>query len=712
MKEIILDKPNASGEQGLDLGISVFEWKRILEDETITSKRYKETLIKFFLEPNHGSTCKHIATKYYSSPSSIIALVTNFAKAVQKDLGDFQIKNELGENVYWIIPMKGRTLENGLFEWRLTENLVLALEEIFNTTYTDFKHLLEYFVAHLEYVQNKTTSHIGYSKYIAPLIKDNNFSYTGQGYKNGSIQNQVKEWEFYFNEKICINIQDRYGKGFDSKRCYLNWGDTGINILAKWSNNTITGLFQSSYNHWEDNPSRNNLGIEKNLIQLDLFSKNKVTDDLKFFFNNYYSEIIKYRAHIKNSENEPMNRITKLLENKKQIILQGPPGTGKTRMAKEIASKLNAENTEIIQFHPSYTYEDFVRGITVKNEGDTIAYKTENKVLAKIAKKAHTNYKNYLKDDTTLGKELQLEKYFDTFKDHILDEIEKYDGFLPLTENVGLINLDTDAFRYKGKKSGWVKNGNRMLFKDILQTFSDGNTERQHIKNNPNVSGLAFQHASYFVRVLNLFQKFLEDNELTFNNQIQEKEPLKKYVLIIDEINRANLSSVLGELIYALEYRGEPVKSMYEKEGEGNNLILPPNLYIIGTMNTADRSVGQIDYAIRRRFAFVDVLPKILTEEELNKDKKEGEPLLYFATECFEKVKALFVNEDESNSEHLSDEFNPKDVQLGHSYFIYSEDNFRYKLEYEIKPILKEYVTDGILKDNGDKKIMDAINSL
>ena len=90
----------------------------------------------------------------------------------------------------------------------------------------------------------------------------------------------------------------------------------------------------------------------------------------------------------------------------------------------------------------------------------------------------------------------------------------------------------------------------------------------------------------------------------------------------IDEINRANLSSVLGELIYALEYRGEAVESMYEVEGS-NKIILPPNLYIIGTMNTADRSVSQIDYAIRRRFAFVDVLPKVLeeTDEETKFDE-------------------------------------------------------------------------------------------
>ncbi|CAN0578737.1 unnamed protein product [Ectocarpus sp. 12 AP-2014] len=112
-------------------------------------------------------------------------------------------------------------------------------------------------------------------------------------------------------------------------------------------------------------------------------------------------------------------------------------------------------------------------------------------------------------------------------------------------------------------------------------------------------------------------------------------------------------------------------------------------------MNTADRSVGQIDYAIRRRFAFVEVLPKILTETDLNANRNEEDPRLFFKEDVFLKVQNLFIDE---NPKHLSEEFEAKDVQLGHSYFIYTENNFNYNLDYEIKPILREYVTDGLLK--------------
>ncbi|MFV0208110.1 AAA family ATPase [Empedobacter falsenii] len=352
------------------------------------------------------------------------------------------------------------------------------------------------------------------------------------------------------------------------------------------------------------------------------------------------------------------------------------------RLTSDFRAKIS-DHLKIIQFHPSYTYEDFVRGIVSKpnEEGDGIKYEAENKILAEFAKKALDNYLDSSKDSETLSKEYSINQLFDNFIEYIEDEIETNGGFYKLTDNVGLISCDDlDAFRYKGLAEGWLRNGNRMLYTDIIKAFNDGNSTRQDIKQNYNLSGLARQHASYFVRVLNLFQDFVKTNQNSVQNVT--KIPLKNYVLIIDEINRANLSSVLGELIYALEYRGDAVESMYEVDGE-NKLILPPNLYIIGTMNTADRSVGHIDYAIRRRFAFVDVLPNDLSNEE-------G---IDFDSILFHQVASLFDT-------NLSPEFEKKDVQLGHSYFIDKTAEggaMHVRLQYEIKPILLEYVRDGVL---------------
>ena len=173
-------------------------------------------------------------------------------------------------------------------------------------------------------------------------------------------------------------------------------------------------------------------------------------------------------------------------------------------------------------------------------------------------------------------------------------------------------------------------------------------------------------------------------------------------MLTIDEINRANLPSVLGELIYALEYRNERVESLYDKDGD-NGITIPENLFIIGTMNTADRSVGHIDYAIKRRFAFVDVLPN---ESVINTD---------FGKNLFNKVAELFYKKDgdkKINSDYLASDFDFKDVQLGHSYFILKggdakeqKDELALRLKYEILPVLREYVKDGLLLENAKTKL-------
>ena len=419
--------------------------------------------------------------------------------------------------------------------------------------------------------------------------------------------------------------------------------------------------------------------------------KGKQFEAYKLIFSN--ANLIKESKM--NIENE-MQKYVNLLRYKPQIILQGPPGTGKTREAKRIAKALlglgendsleGNEQFKLIQFHPSYSYEDFVRGIVAKpnEEGEGIIYTAENKVLAEFAKEAFNNWHKAQQSTQTLKEE----EVFEAFIEHIKEELAQSEDYkYPLTEAVYIFDADDKRFKYKGDNWEVHSNGLNMNYAEIKRIIESGVRDRQGVTKLTTIGGQARQHASYFLRIVEKYYEFRENYKPTV-----DKIPLKNYVLIIDEINRANLSAVLGELIYALEYRGEAVQSMYAIEGE-NNLILPPNLYIIGTMNTADRSVGHIDYAIRRRFAFVNVLPN-----ELEKD---------FHKELFRAVSELFIsNYDEyiSNPDielkralTLSNEFKSEDVWLGHSYFITKNTPIDIRWEYEIKPILLEYIKDGIL---------------
>lgn len=248
-----------------------------------------------------------------------------------------------------------------------------------------------------------------------------------------------------------------------------------------------------------------------------------------------------------------------------------------------------------------------------------------------------------------------------------------------------------------------------------LQEFAEAVWRKFNLKNGENITSdnkiltkgkvevIQFHPAySYDDFVRGITTKVTDKGEVYFKveNKIlgefaqkAQDNPNASFVLIIDEINRANLPAVLGELIYALEYRGEPVQTMYELDNS-REMVLPKNLFIIGTMNTADRSVGHIDYAIRRRFAFKNV-PADKNAITHTKSK-----------ELFDKVEKIF-------DEDLSSDFDKNDIMIGHSYFILDKNlandaidqQLKSRLIFEIQPLLREYVKDGILNLSALNKI-------
>ena len=182
-----------------------------------------------------------------------------------------------------------------------------------------------------------------------------------------------------------------------------------------------------------------------------------------------------------------------------------------------------------------------------------------------------------------------------------------------------------------------------------------------------------------------------------------------KVVLIIDEINRGNISKIFGELITLLETDKRKGKENeieailpYSKE----KFSVPDNLYIIGTMNTADRSIGYIDYALRRRFAFISIKADKLAIENYYDNINKNSDCKNNAINLFEKIEKLI-------KENINEEFEADDIMIGHSYFMAQNfEELQNKLEYEIKPLLLEYFKDGILKLNKDKDLKDTINNL
>jgi len=561
-----------------------------------------------------------------------------------------------------------------------------------------------------------------------PLLLAQDIVYQNMNKENGDTKRywlyspgeQASKWEEFYNEGIMAigwdklgnlenytdrksilkALMDNYGGGEDQPNNvsaiddFYN-GENKINIgdiiIAKKGKNTLLGYGKviSDYYFDEERATYKHCREVKWLKKGVWDANNNLPPKRLTDVTTYNSDIegIKYAQYLLNIMNgntqaQEDNLVIKLLKYKPQIILQGPPGTGKTREAKRIAKALlglgendsleGNEQFKLIQFHPSYSYEDFVRGIVAKpnEEGNGIVYTAENKILGAFAQEALTNY---LYSDGNIKS--WINNNFDRFKREIQNIIEKETKYI-LDEKTAITNIKEEEFILNNTSSSTIDIN---FFKKLIEKVIEENFEIT-AKNTRNLLGIEIRYSNYKL----LIEKFLE-------KYIFHKSKLKNYVLIIDEINRANLSAVLGELIYALEYRGEAVQSMYAIEEE-NNLILPPNLYIIGTMNTADRSVGHIDYAIRRRFAFVNILPKDLTNEL--GDQFEGA--------LFAKVTNLF-------NTNLSPEFKKEEVQLGHSYFITKNTPIDIRWEYEIKPILLEYVKDGILVGEG---IETTINNL
>ena len=543
---------------------------------------------------------------------------------------------------------------------------------------------------------------------------------------------QASKWEEFYKEGIIALKWDKLGnlENYDDRTTVVealinNYGGTndqrnntsaindfiykmniGDIIIAKKGTTILLGYGKITSNYYFDEERaeyqhcRKIEWIKKGVWNAHNTLRTKTLTDI----TNDESKIIngvKYAQYLlnimnQNTENREIEKVITLLHHKPQIILQGPPGTGKTREAKRIAKALlglgendtlnNNEQFKLIQFHPSYSYEDFVRGIVAEpnEEGDGIVYTAENKILGTFAKEALDNWHKAQQSTQTLKED----EIFNAFIEHIKDELAKSEDYkYPLTEAVYLFDADDKRFKYKGDNWEVHSKGLNMNYAEIKSIINSGVKDRQGVTKLTTIGGQARRHASYFIRIVEKYYKFKKN----YTPIVADKIPLKNYVLIIDEINRANLSAVLGELIYALEYRGEAVQSMYTIEGD-SSLTLPPNLYIIGTMNTADRSVGHIDYAIRRRFAFVNILPKDLTNELGNN----------FAKSLFDSVANLF-------KDNLSPEFKKEDVQLGHSYFITKHTPINIRLEYEIKPILLEYVKDGVLIG---QDIEDKINDL
>ncbi|EAK6563021.1 restriction endonuclease [Campylobacter jejuni] len=407
-------------------------------------------------------------------------------------------------------------------------------------------------------------------------------------------------------------------------------------------------------------------------------------------------------------------------------ILYGSPGTGKTYHTIDKALEILGENLEnrdekkakfdeyvkngqivFTTFHQSYGYEEFVEGIKPridsKENSKEVEYEIKDGIFKELCKKALDNYKVSLLTQEEFVKSEDLENKIEIFLDELVDQqkfIEKIQsgGFKleEYNEKYRIITDDTNANLYL----------NLEIFKTLLENkdkIINGRSIKQILNNKHRR-----QIDSYYFQLVKLFKEREQDYKV--DNNPSEKPELKPYIIIIDEINRGNVSKIFGELITLIE----PSKRIGEKEElkvtlpySGEKFGVPKNVYIIGTMNTADRSITSLDTALRRRFEFIEMMPDV---SKLSMDC-EGINLQ-------ELLKAI-----NTRIEYLLD----REKTIGHAFFVSVEnlEDLKKVFQNKIIPLLQEYfyndyaLINEVLNDNGmifedkkDDKYLQKIKNL
>lgn len=267
-------------------------------------------------------------------------MVPDFVKFVSDCFGKkYVYRNAQGTHEMWEInnPESFETIQN------------VNGEE--TSDYVNFKHLLEYFCAHLQYVVTDDKTVKGYEEYLEPFIKNDSFRRSGQGYKRGKIQKQIEQWENYSVGKICIAV---HGQGAKSNASYLHWNRTGHNVLANWNGDAIISLKLVDY--LESSKER----ITKDTMSLDdlgLYDGLEPNENLKKFYDAFVDLLKSDPTMPMEEDDEQVLEFGDFIP--RQIIFYGAPGTGKSHTIKkeEDEGKITCIRTT---FHPDSDYATFV----------------------------------------------------------------------------------------------------------------------------------------------------------------------------------------------------------------------------------------------------------------------------------------------------------------------------------------------------------------
>ena len=398
------------------------------------------------------------------------------------------------------------------------------------------------------------------------------------------------------------------------------------------------------------------------------------------------------------------NEYSTMLIESKNLIFRGAPGTGKTYLAKEIATDIISDGyfddytllsdeqkkqVEFVQFHPSYDYSDFVEGLRpiVKDDG-TMGFELQDGIFKKFVARARKNYEDSLKSKETIEKEHSVKESITAFFSGIELGV---DVFKTINGNKFTINSVDDS-HINISIPGNATFNRLALNLDEIRMMLESGQEFEKIKDITTFFGKSFatQGFSYDFAIY----KAIKAKNAAASKTPIKLEKLKKYIFIIDEINRGEISKIFGELFFAIDpgYRGKSgeISTQYANmhSNPDDKFYIPENVYIIGTMNDIDRSVDSFDFAMRRRFRFVEIKADARLEMLASLENEEME------TEAIKRMTAL--NKAIAEVEDLNENY-----QIGASYFLKLKTlDFDQLWTDYLHPLLQEYI-QGMYDEKG-----------
>lgn len=390
------------------------------------------------------------------------------------------------------------------------------------------------------------------------------------------------------------------------------------------------------------------------------------------------------------------NPFSSMLIESKNLIFRGAPGTGKSYLAKEIAADIisngyyekftqlseeQRKQVEFVQFHPSYDYSNFVEGLRPKvNDDGTMGFELQDGIFKKFIARARKNYEDSQKSEEAIEREVSVQESMTDFFSGIelgVDTFKTINGneFTITSVDESHINISIPGNATVNKLALNVDEIRRMLESDVKFT---------KIKDITAFFGKTFATQAYSYDFA--IYKAIKSKKASSAKGKTEQTELKKYIFIIDEINRGEISKIFGELFFAIDpgYRGRAgeISTQYANlhADPDEKFYIPENVYIIGTMNDIDRSVDNFDFAMRRRFRFVELRADERLEMLANLEDEELE------AEAIRRMSAL--NREIAAVEDLNENY-----QIGASYFLKLKTlTFDQLWTDYLHPLLQEYI--------------------